>query len=101
MELVDVAARVEQLAGEVTQAAYRLAEADPGARAFAGDGTGALLAAGRALHDQCVSALTAREREAAAHGARLADLAGRLRWAADGYQAAEDAAHQRHRSDVR
>ena len=100
MELVDVAGRVEQLAGDVTQAASRLAQADPGARAFAADGTGALHAIGHTLHAQWVSALAAREREAAAHGARLADLAGRLRWAADGYQAAEDAAHRRHRSDA-
>jgi hypothetical protein len=100
MELVDAASRVERFAGDVTQAASRLAQVDPGARAFAADGTGALHAAGRALHDLWVAALAAREREAAAHGARLADLAGRLRWAADGYQAAEDAAHQRHRSDA-
>ena len=68
MELVDVAGRVEQLAGDVTQAASRLAQADPGARAFAADGTGALHAIGRTLHAQWVSALAAREREAAAVG---------------------------------
>jgi hypothetical protein len=100
MELVDVAGRIEELAGDMAQAASRLAYADPGARAFAANGTGALHATGRALHGQLAAALVARERETAAHGARLSDLAGRLRSAADGYAAAEDAAHQRHRSDV-
>jgi hypothetical protein len=100
MELEQVADRVDRLGTDVTQAANRLAHADPGARAFSGDGPGALFAVGRALHQHWVAALAAREREAAAHGARLTDLGTRLRWAADGYRAAEDAAHHRHRSGV-
>ncbi|MEN3307212.1 MAG: hypothetical protein V7603_3414 [Micromonosporaceae bacterium] len=100
MELEEVAGRVDRLAADVTGAAARLAHADPGSRAFAGDGPGALFAVGRDLHDQWSAALAAREREAAAHGARLAELGDRLRWAADGYRAAEDAAHRRHRPEV-
>jgi hypothetical protein len=92
MELEDVAGRVDRLGAEVTGAATRLARADPGSRVFAGDGPGALFAAGRALHDEWLAALAAREREAAAHGARLAGLADGLRAAAARYRAAEDAA---------
>jgi hypothetical protein len=100
MELDEVARRVDRLATDVTAVATRLAQTDPGSRAFAGDGPGALFTAGRALHERWLTALAAREREAAAHGARLADLADRLRRAADGYRAAEDAAHRRHRTEV-
>jgi hypothetical protein len=96
MELEEVAGRVDRLATAVAGAPVRLAHADPGARAFAGDGPGALFALGRDLHEQWVAALAAREREAAAHGARLTDMADRLRLAADGYRAAEESAHRRH-----
>jgi hypothetical protein len=100
MELEEVAGRVDRLGAELTGAAARLAHGDPGAHAFAGDGPGALFAFCRTRHGRWVAALAAREREAAAHGARLTDLGDRLRRAARGYREAEDAAHRRHRSGV-
>ena len=100
MELEEVAVRVDALAAELTGVGARLAHADPGAASFAGNGPGALFALGRQLHTRWAAALGAREREAAAHGARLADLGARLRWAADGYREAEEAAYRRHRTEV-
>ena len=55
-------------------------------------------ALGRDLHGLWSAALAAREREAAGHGARLTDLAGALRQAADGYRQVDDDAHRRHRA---
>ncbi len=100
MELDEVATRVDRLAAELTTAGARLPYADPGARAFAAGGPGALFALGGALHIRWARALSAREREAAAHGARLADLGARLREAAEGYRDVEQAAQRRHARGV-
>ncbi|GIH12398.1 type VII secretion target [Rugosimonospora africana] len=97
MEIDELAGRIGALGDEVSGAADRLGRTDPGPEAFAGDASGRLGELGRALHAQWRAALAAREREAAAAGARLTDLAGALRTAADGYRDAEDAAHRRHR----
>jgi hypothetical protein len=96
MEIDEVAGRVTLVADEVTGAASRLGLAGPAAAAFGADGPGRLGELGRDLHGAWSAALAAREREAAGHGARLTDLAGALRQAADGYREAEDAAHRRH-----
>jgi hypothetical protein len=96
MEIDELAGRVGSLGAEVSAAATSLGRTDPGPAAFGGDGPGRLGELGRALHARWSGALDAREREAAAAGARLAELAGALRTSAEGYRAAEDAAHRRH-----
>jgi hypothetical protein len=96
MEIDELAARIGALGDEVSGAASRLARSDPGPAAFAGDASGRLGELGRALHARFVAALGAREREAAAAGARVTDLAGALRTAAAGYRDVEDAAQRRH-----
>lgn len=97
MEIDRVADRVAATADEVSGAASRLGLVQPGPAGFGGDGPGQLGALGRDLHGLWSAALAAREREAAGHGARLTDLAGALRQAADGYRQVEDDAHRRHR----
>jgi Excreted virulence factor EspC, type VII ESX diderm len=96
MEIEEVADRVAAAADEVSDAASRLGLVQPGAAGFAGDGPGQLGVLGRDLHSVWSAGLAAREREAAGHGARLTDLAGALRQAADGYRRVEDDAHRRH-----
>ena len=98
MEIDDLAQRVGALADEVTGTAARLGLADPGARAFGTDLPGRLGDLSHELQAMWSAALAAREREAAGHGARLTDLAGALRRAADGYREAERGAAQRHRT---
>lgn len=85
MTLHDLAGRVAAAGDDLTGAGGRLAALDPGARAFGADATGVLGDLGRTLHERYAAALTARSREAAAHGARLVDLADSLRTAATGY----------------
>ena len=98
MEIDEVADRVSALAAEVTGAAQRIGLVQPGPAAFGADAPGRLGELGRDLHGAWSAALAAREREAAGHGARLTDLAGNLRQAAEGYRRVEDAAHRRHRA---
>jgi hypothetical protein len=97
MEIDELAGRVASLGAEVTGSGARLAVADPGPGAFGGDAPGGLGELGRVLHLCLRTALSAREREAAAQGARLTDLATALRGAAQAYREAEDVAHRRHR----
>ena len=98
MEIDELAHRVSAVADEVAGAAARLGLTDPGARAFGGDGPGHLGELSRQLYATWSAGLASREREAAACGARLTDLAAALRTAAEGYRDAERAAHQRHRA---
>jgi hypothetical protein len=98
MEVDELADRVSAVADEVSGAAARIGLTDPGAPAFGADGPGGLGELGRALHAAWSAALSAREREAAGHGARLTDLAGALGVAADGYRDADHGAHRRHRA---
>jgi hypothetical protein len=98
MEIDELAHRVSAVADEVASAAARLGLSDPGARAFGADGPGHLGELSRQLYATWSAGLAGREREAAAHGARLTDLATALRTAAEGYRDAEQSAHQRHRS---
>jgi hypothetical protein len=93
--------RIGQLAQRLEGAGDRLAtsglvDVDPGARAFGADNPGRLGDVGRMLHHRWSTALTARAREAAAHGARLTDSADALRVAAERYGDAESAARSRH-----
>jgi Excreted virulence factor EspC, type VII ESX diderm len=100
MEIDDLAIRVGALGEEVSGAAARLARSDPGPAAFAGDGAGRLGELGRALHARCGAALAAREREAAAAGAWLTDLAGALRTTAGRYRDVEDETRRRHQDSA-
>jgi hypothetical protein len=96
MEIEELAARVASIGAEVSAAAAGLRRADPGPVAFAGDGPGRLGELGRSLHAGWSAALAAREREAAAHGARLTELSVALGRADAGYRDVEQAARRRH-----
>jgi hypothetical protein len=95
--LRDIAGRVDESADSVSCTSRVLAGLDPGGAAFGAGAPGRLGEIGRTLHAQFVSALAARSREAAAAGARLADTAQHLRWAADRYAEVEDVAQRRRR----
>ncbi len=97
MELDELARTVGRLGDDVSGTPTVLRRSDPGPAPFGGDATGRLGELGRALYGRYAAALAAREREAAAGGARLTDLAGALRTAASGYRDVEDAARLRHR----
>jgi hypothetical protein len=99
MTLYDLAGRVAAAGDDLAGAGGRLAALDPGARAFGADATGVLGDLGRVLHERYAAALTARSREAAAHGARLVDLADSLRTAATGYADVEDTLRDRYRRE--
>ena len=93
--LVELAARLDHAAQTMARAGATLAGADPGSVAFGAAAPGQLGETGRALHAQLASAIGARSREAAAAGARLADTAQAVRWAAAGYLEVDGAARQR------
>jgi hypothetical protein len=93
--LAELAARLDRAAQAMAQAGATLAALDPGSVAFGAAAPGRLGETGRALHAQLAGAIGARSREAAAAGARLADTAQALRWAAAGYLEVDDAAHRR------
>ena len=90
MRIDDLAGRIDATGDVLANASTTLSLIDPGARAFGADAVGRLGELGRALHRQFVTGLAARGREAAAHGARLADTAQSLRLVADGYRGADD-----------
>jgi hypothetical protein len=78
-------AALRDVGRSVTEVGAGLGAGDPGARAFGADGPGALGELGRELHRQWQRAFDARVREAAAHGARLDDLADRVARVLTGY----------------
>lgn len=94
MSLYDLAVRVAVAGDEIAGAGVRLEAADPGPQAFGVDAPGRLGELGRALHRHGAEALAARSREAAAHSARLGEVADRLRRTAAGYA---DTDHESHR----
>jgi hypothetical protein len=96
MRIDQLADRLERAGDRLTAGAASVADADPGARAFGADNPGRMGEVGCLLHRRWSAALTARAREAAAHGARLADRAEGLRLAASRYADAERAARSRH-----
>jgi hypothetical protein len=93
-----LADRLEGAGNRLAAGAGALADTDPGASVFGADQPGRLGAVGRALHQRCSVALGGREREAAAHGARLVDAADLLRTAASRYESTD--ADARARNDV-
>lgn len=96
MRLDDLAGRLDAAGDELAGASTTMALADPGSRALGGDAPGGPGELGRALHRTLTAALTARGREASAHGIRLAETAEALRLAAHGYQAADHDARRQH-----
>jgi hypothetical protein len=94
MRIDDLANRIDSAGDVLAGASTTISLIDPGARAFGADAVGGLGELGRALHRQFASGLAARGREAAAHGARLADTAQALRLVADSYRAVDDDARQ-------
>lgn len=96
MRIGQLADRLEQAGDRLAAASGALADADPGAAAFGADTPGRLGEVGRMLHHRWSAALTARAREGAAHGARLADSAEALHTAAERYRDTESAARARH-----
>jgi hypothetical protein len=98
MRIGQLADRFEGAGNRLAAGAGALAGTDPGAAAFGGDQPGRIGAVGRMLHQRVSVALGGREREAAAHGARLVDTADLLRTAAARYESTEAAARARHGS---
>jgi hypothetical protein len=96
MRVGQMADRLERAGDRLDAGAGALVDADPGAGAFGADNPGRLGELGRMLHHRWSAALTARAREAAAHGARIADSAEVLRAAVSRYRDAESAARARH-----
>jgi hypothetical protein len=80
----------------LTESGARTHELDPGMAAFGGAGPGRLGELGRALHHQWQSALDARAREGAAHGARVDDAADGLARAASGYAESDESSAKQH-----
>ncbi|GAA3249619.1 hypothetical protein ACFO1B_52665 [Dactylosporangium siamense] len=96
MRLDDLAGRLEAAGDELAGASTTMALTDPGSRALGGDAPGGPGELGRALHRTLTTALTARSREASAHGIRFAETAEALRLAAHGYRAADHDARRQH-----
>jgi len=94
----------ETLSGAVTalrqasemlgNASERLAMLDPGAAAFGAGGPGRLGDLGRELYGQWHRALDVRVREAAAHGARLAEISDAVARASAAYSDVDDSARR-------
>jgi hypothetical protein len=92
--LAGTVSRLRQAAATVTEVGARVADRDPGARAFGADGPGGLGEFGRLRHQLWLRALDARAREAAALGARLDDAADALARASASYAETDDGAAQ-------
>ena len=90
MGIEDLVDRMDAAGDALAGASTTLSLSEPGARAFGADAAGGAGELGRALPREFATALAARGREAAAHGARLADTAQALRLVADSYRGAED-----------
>ncbi|GGM34070.1 hypothetical protein ACFFX1_32950 [Dactylosporangium sucinum] len=90
MRLDDLAARLEAAGDELAATSTTMGLIDPGAAVLAADAPGGLGDLARDLHRDLTTALVARGRESAAHGARLADTAHTLRLVAANYREADD-----------
>ena len=100
MRLDDLAGRLDAAGDELAGARTTMALAAPGSRALGGDAPGGPGELGRALHRTLTTALTARAREASAHGVRFAETAEAVRLAAQGYRSADhDARRQQQRQE--
>jgi hypothetical protein len=96
MTLRSAVAALHQTSALLTEASGRAHTHDPGAMAFGGNGAGRLGELGRLLHRQWQGALDARAREAAAHGARVEDVADALARAAAGYADIDHSTSKQH-----
>jgi hypothetical protein len=96
MTFGEVAASAERAGAALGTAAATLARVDPGRDALGAQLPGRLGELGRDLHRQLTDAVAARTREAAAHGARLADAGQVLRLVAAGYADTDAEARRRH-----
>ncbi|GAA3448641.1 hypothetical protein [Dactylosporangium matsuzakiense] len=92
MRLDELANRLELAGDQLAAASTTITVIDPGPRSLGADTAGALGQAGRELHRILAIALSARSRETAAHGARLAETGQALRAAAGAYRAADEEA---------
>ena len=90
--LADAADALRRAGDLLSDAGARLPTIDPGASAFGTDGPGRLAGLGRDLYLQWQRALDARAREAAAHGARLAETGDAVARAAAGYADTDEGA---------
>ncbi|HET8641837.1 MAG TPA: hypothetical protein VFM37_07855 [Pseudonocardiaceae bacterium] len=96
MSLRELASQIDASSQVLAGASVRVSDLVPPPAAFGADAPGRLGELGRALHAQVAAALAARSREAAAHGARLGDVAEMLRWVGASYAEAEESAQLRH-----
>jgi hypothetical protein len=93
--LRQLAARLDESAALLSDAAHMMPAVGPPAPAFGVDGPGRLGELGRTLHGVWVDVVGARAREAATTAARLADAATALRAISDAYADADEAARRR------
>jgi hypothetical protein len=96
MRIGQLADRLEAAGDRLATGAGALSDADPGAGAFGADAVGRMGDVGRMLYHRWGGALTARAREAAAHGARLTDTADAVRSAAERYRETDRMARSAH-----
>lgn len=96
MTFGEVAASAEHAGTVLGAVAAELARVDPGRDALGAKLPGRLGELGRDLQRQLTDAVASRAREAAAHGARLADAGQVLRLVAAGYADTDAEARRRH-----
>ena len=96
LSLDEYAQRARNAAETLADTGVALRHADPGPGAFGGTAPGRLGELGRGLHARYAEALAARQREAAAHAARLDDLSRGLRLAGEELAASDTAAVRRY-----
>jgi hypothetical protein len=97
MGLHDLVRRLADADAALSDTAAALPGSGPGPAAFGADGPGALGELAADLHRLWATAVDARTREAAAHAARLSDVADAVSRADTGYGDVDDAARERHR----
>lgn len=96
MRIGQLADRFDGAGDRLGASSAALADTDPGSHAFGGEAPGRLGEVGRMLYQTWNAALTSRSREAAAHAARLSDVADGLHAVERRYHDVETAAHARH-----
>ncbi|MEV4626665.1 hypothetical protein AB0J90_10305 [Micromonospora sp. NPDC049523] len=98
--LRELANRLDETAGSLTDIGRELGRVDRTAPAPGGEGSGRLAETIRALTEQWSAATGARATEATVTADRVADLAARLRVVADGYTDTDEAARRRHAEEA-
>ncbi|GAB3817873.1 hypothetical protein [Micromonospora zhanjiangensis] len=94
--LVRRADRLDEAAATLTAAGHAVVGGPPDPADLAADHPGRPGELGRELHGRWLAALDAREREALAAAARLAEVAAAVRTAAAGYADTDDDTRRRH-----